>query len=797
MATKRKVLIVDYDRSSLETLRQLFENQGYQVYTAKDGEEAYALFFSKKPDLVVLEPFLPRLHGFDFLGKASQRFTKPFPLIVLTGFYSEALCRRDYLNYFDDYAFFNKPFRKEEVLQAASRLLNNENQEHERELSSIPEKKSTPSPDRLSPEISKEKSSETLPSSLDKIRLDLEELIRVAKKKKAKEAGEEKKGESGMALSRENDDLELLVRDYLQKLKTDEQAGEVSLGKGSEEDIENLLQGELSGLLTINEAEEELTSFDEDKKEDEDLDQKLASLIAGAEAKDEKKKEKQPPEEKKGKHPKDQKEVKTPHSSCNESVLAAQKNQDTSGGGEKIENQKGEASGDDQKGGTSTKKQKRNTEEKANDKLAEKREEEKAIKKVEPGSKNSKRKARKESDKREKTFAEEPVINLENSQEGEVSSEADSSPSKEPAAKEKKRKTDFQIKEEIKKIKERRLFASGVKKGEESSEEQKGFDIFSDSILAPATPKKNWRSAMPVLLGVVGVGVLVSLFLVLLSGKPKNQKSTFSNSTEIENQLQSIAEVKNELSPPSLDQGSALSSLSGNKSQSQQSSPRAKRTVSSPGKDSSVDNSENQSVVEAKETKTKPVTAEPLVIPEEVPPLIMEEKSNLSTSGELSENLKAKEESEEKKSKGAVQENPLTENQVSPLSTTAQEKANNLSSSSPTKVKTGDLVPLNQVDVPPQVIEKISPKYPPQALRFGVKGQVVVMALISENGYVLQTRLLRGFEKSFGLNEATLEAVRQWRFKPAEKDGVKVKVWKPIAITFQGKDINQEEDPWN
>jgi len=47
------------------------------------------------------------------------------------------------------------------------------------------------------------------------------------------------------------------------------------------------------------------------------------------------------------------------------------------------------------------------------------------------------------------------------------------------------------------------------------------------------------------------------------------------------------------------------------------------------------------------------------------------------------------------------------------------------------------------------------------------------------------------------LNEASLEAVMKWRFKPAEKDGVKVKVWKPISFVFQGKDTSQEESPWN
>jgi outer membrane biosynthesis protein TonB len=36
-----------------------------------------------------------------------------------------------------------------------------------------------------------------------------------------------------------------------------------------------------------------------------------------------------------------------------------------------------------------------------------------------------------------------------------------------------------------------------------------------------------------------------------------------------------------------------------------------------------------------------------------------------------------------------------------------------------------------------------------------------------------------------GFNEETAKAVRQWKYKPAEKDGVKVKVWKQITIAYK------------
>jgi protein TonB len=100
-------------------------------------------------------------------------------------------------------------------------------------------------------------------------------------------------------------------------------------------------------------------------------------------------------------------------------------------------------------------------------------------------------------------------------------------------------------------------------------------------------------------------------------------------------------------------------------------------------------------------------------------------------------------------------------------------------------VKMGDLVPLTQVDSEPEPIKKVQPEYPPSAMAFNVQGQLVVNTLISENGDVLKTIIIRRIKNSRGLNESGEKAIQQWKFKPAIKDGVPVKVWKPISIAFK------------
>lgn len=102
-------------------------------------------------------------------------------------------------------------------------------------------------------------------------------------------------------------------------------------------------------------------------------------------------------------------------------------------------------------------------------------------------------------------------------------------------------------------------------------------------------------------------------------------------------------------------------------------------------------------------------------------------------------------------------------------------------------IKTGDLVALDMVDTPPILIRRVQPKYPPVALSQAIECQVLVNALISETGEVTKTMIIRGEKESYGFNQASEEAVKQWRFRPAIKDSIKVKVWKPILITFKKK----------
>jgi TonB family protein len=104
-----------------------------------------------------------------------------------------------------------------------------------------------------------------------------------------------------------------------------------------------------------------------------------------------------------------------------------------------------------------------------------------------------------------------------------------------------------------------------------------------------------------------------------------------------------------------------------------------------------------------------------------------------------------------------------------------------------TPVKEGDLLELGAVSELPKLVKSVEPVYPPAAQRRGVGGSITVNALIDEKGNVIDTAILKGIKDDAGLSRAAENAVKKWKFQPARKNGVAVKVWKSFVIAFKAE----------
>lgn len=83
----------------------------------------------------------------------------------------------------------------------------------------------------------------------------------------------------------------------------------------------------------------------------------------------------------------------------------------------------------------------------------------------------------------------------------------------------------------------------------------------------------------------------------------------------------------------------------------------------------------------------------------------------------------------------------------------------------------------------PVVVSAPNPQYTNEARAEKVSGSVLVQVQVSEDGLPTNVRVVRGI--GYGLDEKAIEAVKQYRFKPAMKDGQPVKVAMNIQVNFQ------------
>ncbi len=83
----------------------------------------------------------------------------------------------------------------------------------------------------------------------------------------------------------------------------------------------------------------------------------------------------------------------------------------------------------------------------------------------------------------------------------------------------------------------------------------------------------------------------------------------------------------------------------------------------------------------------------------------------------------------------------------------------------------------------PEKISGVAPVYTETARRARVTGTVVLEAIIDEQGNVVNTKVLRGLP--MGLDQAAVDAVQTWKFKPAMLEGKPVKVYYVLTVNFQ------------
>ena len=83
---------------------------------------------------------------------------------------------------------------------------------------------------------------------------------------------------------------------------------------------------------------------------------------------------------------------------------------------------------------------------------------------------------------------------------------------------------------------------------------------------------------------------------------------------------------------------------------------------------------------------------------------------------------------------------------------------------------------------PPRLAEVASPEYTAEAKKNKIEGSVTVAIVVDKKGDVVDAKVVKGL--GYGLDENAIIAVKEWKYKPAQKDGEPIAVKMEVPVEF-------------
>ena len=113
-----KILLVEYDPRTLKETKDILLKAGFNVHEAADGLSALSLFEEIKPDLVLMSPMLPKVHGFDVCQRIkSNPVGKNTPVIIISDVYKGKRYRIDAIHHYKADDFVEKPISEADLVK--------------------------------------------------------------------------------------------------------------------------------------------------------------------------------------------------------------------------------------------------------------------------------------------------------------------------------------------------------------------------------------------------------------------------------------------------------------------------------------------------------------------------------------------------------------------------------------------------------------------------------------------------------------------------------------------------------
>ena len=119
---QRKVLVIDDNPVVVRLDESLLSSAGYEVISATDGEDGFNKACTEKPDVILLDVVLPKIHGFELCQKIkNDPRSRDIPVIFVTGTGLEDVVLNEPGIKADGY--LNKPYGQAEIEAAIKKVI--------------------------------------------------------------------------------------------------------------------------------------------------------------------------------------------------------------------------------------------------------------------------------------------------------------------------------------------------------------------------------------------------------------------------------------------------------------------------------------------------------------------------------------------------------------------------------------------------------------------------------------------------------------------------------------------------
>jgi twitching motility two-component system response regulator PilG len=116
-------MVIDDSNTIRKSAEVILKQEGFEVFTASDGFEAMSVITDRRPDIIFVDIMMPRIDGYQTCKLIkNNRFFKNTPVVMLSS--KDGLFDRARGRVAGSEQHINKPFSKQELLQAIDRYVN-------------------------------------------------------------------------------------------------------------------------------------------------------------------------------------------------------------------------------------------------------------------------------------------------------------------------------------------------------------------------------------------------------------------------------------------------------------------------------------------------------------------------------------------------------------------------------------------------------------------------------------------------------------------------------------------------